>query len=92
MAGSTLKGEPVPCQGGGCTHFPREGVRVNTREGSMEGRPGPYRARITDTSAPPGRNAYSPSGRREGEERRRRKQADIKRGSKKRKKRTSEGK
>ncbi|KAJ4925845.1 hypothetical protein JOQ06_008031 [Pogonophryne albipinna] len=58
----------------------------------MEGRPGPYRARITDTSAPPGRNAYSPSGRREGEERRRRKQADIKRGSKKRKKRTSEGK
>ncbi|KAK1884294.1 50S ribosomal protein L11 [Dissostichus eleginoides] len=57
----------------------------------MEGRPGPYRAGITDTSAPPGRNAYSPSGRREGEERRRRKQADIKRGSKKRKKRTSEG-
>ncbi|TNN81174.1 hypothetical protein EYF80_008508 [Liparis tanakae] len=38
----------------------------------MEGRPGPYRARITDTSAPPGRNAYSPlweeRGRRKEEE------------------------
>ena len=69
MAGSTLKGEPVPCQGGGCTHFPREGVRarVNMREGSVVGRPGPYRAWITDTSAPPGRNAHSPCGRRERE-------------------------
>ena len=69
------------------------GEGVNTREGSLEGgRPGPYRAPITDTSAPPGRNAYSPCGRREGEERRRRKQADIKRGSKMGKKRASEGK
>lgn len=51
--------------------------------------PGPYRAWITDTSAPPGRNAHSPCGRREREEKwRRRKQADIKR----RKKRASEGK
>lgn len=96
MAGSTLKGEPVPCQSGGCTHFPREGVRVNTREDSVEHWPGPYRARITDTSAPPGRNAYSPCGRREREERRRRrrrrKQADTHRGSNKWKKRVSEGK
>ena len=44
MAGSTFKGESVPCQGGGCAHFPREGVRarVNMREGSMEERSGPY--------------------------------------------------
>lgn len=39
MAGSTLKGEPVPCQGGGGTQFPREGVRVrlNMGEGGVEG-------------------------------------------------------
>lgn len=40
---------------------------MNMREGSMEERPGPYRALITDTSAPPGRNAHSPCGRRERE-------------------------
>lgn len=65
--GSPREGEPVHCQGGGCIHFPREGVRVSMREGTAwRGRPGPYRARITDTSAPPGRNAHSPCGRRQG--------------------------
>lgn len=40
---------------------------MNTRGGEGKGGLVLIEARITDTSAPPGRNAHSPSGRREKE-------------------------